>query len=226
MPRLTLFDLDHTLIRVDSNQAWIRFLIDQGRLDRIRYSALAACMEERYRSQVVEIDIEFCEFFIQTLVGLDEDELSLLVAQFLEQAIRPAITSTARALVATHAHAGDTLAIITATNRVITAPIAREFGIEHLIATEPESRVGRLTGRISGMPAMRSGKVVRLEEWLASGALPGARSAGDLEVLRFYSDSINDRALLSYVKEAIAVDPDPALEALAALRGWPVISLA
>jgi HAD superfamily hydrolase (TIGR01490 family) len=222
---LTLFDLDHTLIRLDSNQAWVQFLIDAKRLDARSASAGARAMEQRYRKETVEIDIEFCEFFIGTLVGIEAGDLAFLLGEFVRSRIRPAITARARDLIEAHRKAGEILAIITATNRIITRPIADALGISNLIATEPEYSHGRLTGRVAGVPSMRGGKVTRLRAWLKEGAVPGAEDLNDLKVLRFYSDSINDRALLEVATDAIAVDPDPPLAALANERGWPIISL-
>jgi phosphoserine phosphatase len=111
--------------------------------------------------------------------------------------------------------------VVTATNSFVTAPIAREFGIPHLIATEPERSGGRFTGRVSGTPCFREGKIVRVRAWLDSLGLP----LEGFERSTFYSDSLNDLPLLCLVKNPVAVDPDDSLAAEAARRGWPVISL-
>jgi HAD superfamily phosphoserine phosphatase-like hydrolase len=120
-----------------------------------------------------------------------------------------------------HLEAGDLCAIVTATNSFVTAPIAREFGIPHLVATEPERIAGRFTGRVAGTPCFREGKIVRVEGWLAA----QGRQLRDFPQSRFYSDSRNDLPLLERVTHPVAVDPDPALAAEARRRGWPVISL-
>jgi HAD superfamily hydrolase (TIGR01490 family) len=129
------------------------------------------------------------------------------------------IRATARALV--ERHRGDERVVITATNSFVTAPIAREFGIAELIATEPEERNGEFTGKVRGTPCFREGKVTRLEGWLA-----GRRSAlADYAESWFYSDSHNDLPLLERVSHPVAVDPDDALRARAERGGWPIISL-
>ena len=131
------------------------------------------------------------------------------------------IGGQARALVRKHAEAGDTLIVITATNSFVTAPIAREFGIEHLIATEPEQVQGEFTGRVMGTPSFRQGKVERLEQWLAA----RNTSLAAAERSWFYSDSHNDLFLLERVSDPVAVDADAELSRVAAERGWPHISL-
>jgi HAD superfamily hydrolase (TIGR01490 family) len=131
------------------------------------------------------------------------------------------IGAPARALVKRHLDAGDLCAVVTATNSFVTAPIAREFGVPHLVATEPERANGRFTGRVAGTPCFRNGKVERVEAWLAS---LGRRLEGFAES-SFYSDSHNDLPLLERVTRPVAVDPDPTLAAEAGLRGWQVISL-
>jgi HAD superfamily hydrolase (TIGR01490 family) len=135
--------------------------------------------------------------------------------------ILPMITPAARALVRRHLEAGELCAIITATNSFVTAPIAREFGIEHLIATEPERRNGRFTGRVAGTPCFRDGKLVRLDEWLAG----LGRRLDNFEASTCYSDSHNDLALLERMTRPVAVDPDETLAREAARRGWERISL-
>jgi HAD superfamily hydrolase (TIGR01490 family) len=125
----------------------------------------------------------------------------------------------ARALVARHR--GDLRVVITATNSFVTAPIAREFGIADLIATEPEQRNGEFSGAVAGIPCFREGKVARLEEWLAK---RGSSLAAFAESW-FYSDSLNDLPLLDRVSHPVAVDPDDTLRKHAASRGWPIISL-
>jgi HAD superfamily hydrolase (TIGR01490 family) len=135
--------------------------------------------------------------------------------------IVPMIAPGARQLVRSHRDGGDLCAIITATNSFVTAPIAREFGVPHLIATEPEARDGRFTGRVAGIPCFRDGKVRRLDEWLAG----LGRRFSDYAESTFYSDSHNDLALLERVTRPVAVDPDVQLAAAARQRGWPVMSL-
>jgi HAD superfamily hydrolase (TIGR01490 family) len=135
--------------------------------------------------------------------------------------ILPAISAGARSIVREHRGRRDLCAIITATNSFVTSPIAREFGIEHLIATEPEKKDGRYTGRVAGIPCFREGKVSRLGDWLAG---LGQRM-GDFSESFCYSDSHNDLPLLEQVSHPVAVDPDARLAEAARRRGWPVISL-
>jgi HAD superfamily hydrolase (TIGR01490 family) len=127
----------------------------------------------------------------------------------------------AKDLVAQHQAAGDLCAVVTATNSFVTAPIARAFGLAHLIATEPEPRNGEFTGRVSGTPSFREGKVTRLQEWLAQ----RGQGWNDFAVSTFYSDSLNDLPLLEKVTQPVAVDPDDVLRAHAGRQGWRIISL-
>lgn len=221
---LTLFDLDHTLVPLDTHQEWIRFLADQGVPDRDELLKGARAMDERYRAGGDAVDVGFCEFFIGTLAALPAPVRQEWIARFVTERVAPAITPRARACVL-EAQARGAVAIITATNRLLTTPVARALGIEHLIATEVECAAGIPTGKVAGIPCMRRGKLDCLERWLAHGHLPGIAGRADLGSLTFYSDSINDQPLLEAADRAIAVDPDPALAALAAARSWPVVSL-
>jgi len=219
--RLALFDLDHTLLPLDSDYQWADFLARTGRAgdpDQARRRNEALML--RYNEGRLTAE-QAAEFMLGLLAAHDPADLAAWHGEFMDQVIRPAIRAQARELVARHLEAGDLCAVVTATNSFVTAPIARAFGIPHLIATEPETRGGRYTGRIAGVPSFREGKVVRVRDWLDGQglALDGfAESA-------FYSDSINDVPLLEAVSRPVATNPSPGLRDLAQARGWTVLDL-
>ena len=217
---LALFDLDNTLLSGDSDFEWAQFLITQGVLDREAYAARNLEFYEQYKAGTLDIHI-FLDFQLKPLSRHSRVQLDAWHAQFMQTRILPMIGDPARALVNRHRAEGDTLAIITATNRFVTAPIAREFGITHLIATEAEQVDGEFTGKALDIPCFREGKVKRLEGWLA------AHGASWQTIQRswFYSDSHNDLFLLERVTDPVAVDPDPQLMQTAQARGWPIMSL-
>jgi len=218
--RLALFDLDNTLLAGDSDYEWGQFLVDCGVLEREAYEAQNRAYYEQYAAGTLDIH-EYLGFALRPLAEHSAGDLARWHAEFMRRRVLPMIGAAARDLVRSHQQRGDLCAIVTATNSFVTAPIAREFGVQHLVATEPESRDGRFTGRVAGTPCFREGKVRRVDEWLA--AL--GRRLEDFEDSLFYSDSHNDLPLLERVKRPIAVDPDEALAAHAAHRGWATISL-
>lgn len=217
---LCLFDLDHTLLAGDSDYEWGQFLVDRGVLAREDYEAQNAAFFEQYKAGTLDIH-EYLGFALRPLAEHAPEDLARWHAEFMRDRILPMITPRARALVREHRAGGELCAVVTATNSFVTAPIARELDIPHLIATEPESVNGRFTGRVAGTPCFREGKIRRVEEWLAG---LGQRLE-DFADSRFYSDSHNDLPLLERVRRPVAVDPDAQLAAEAARRGWPVISL-
>lgn len=214
---LAIFDLDNTLLHGDSDHAWGRFLVENHLVDGAEYERENERFYAQYQAGTLDI-MEFLAFALRPLAAHDRAALESWHRRFMHEKIRPMITPAARALVAEHRARGDTLVIITATNRFVTGPIAREFGIEHLIATEPEERDGRYTGGVAGVPCYREGKVTRLREWMQ-------RHRQTLENSWFYSDSHNDLPLLSLVTHPVAVDPDAVLEREARTRGWAIRSL-
>ena len=217
--RLVLFDLDNTLLAGDSDFEWAQFLIEQNVLDREVYEARNQTFYDQYRTGTLDI-FEFLDFQLKPLSRHPRAVLDAWHREFMARRIMPMIRDSARALV--DRHRADTRVVITATNSFVTAPIAREFGIEHLIATEPAQRDGEFTGDVAGVPCFREGKVERLESWLAA----QGRSLASFGESWFYSDSLNDLPLLARVTHPVAVDPDATLRAHAAENGWPVISLA
>jgi HAD superfamily hydrolase (TIGR01490 family) len=218
--RLALFDLDNTLLAGDSDYEWGQFLVDHGLIERERYEAQNQAYYEQYVAGALDIH-EYLAFALGPLAAHAPEDLARWRAEFMRLRIAPMITPAARALVERHRDAGELCAIITATNSFVTSPIARAFGIDHLIATEPEMRDGRFTGRVAGAPCFREGKLVRLAQWLSQ---LGHR-LDQFEESTFYSDSHNDLPLLERVTRPVAVDPDEALATLARRRGWAVMSL-
>ena len=218
--RLALFDLDNTLLTGDSDYEWGQFMCDQGVVDRAAYEAQNRVYYEQYVEGTLDIH-EYLGFALRPLAAHSPADLARWHVEFMASRIRPMILPAARMLVRRHLDAGELCAIITATNSFVTAPIAREFGVEHLVATEPEKKDGRFTGRVAGVPCFREGKIQRVELWLAG----LGRRLADFAESRFYSDSHNDLPLLARVTHPVAVDPDPQLAAEAARRGWPVLSL-
>ena len=215
---LALFDLDNTLLAGDSDFEWAQFLIEQGVLDREVYEARNQAFYDQYKAGTLDI-FEFLDFQLKPLSRHPRAVLDAWHRDFMERRIRPLVRESARALV--ERHRGDLCAVITATNSFVTAPIVREFGIEHLIATEPEVRDGAFTGNVTDVPCFREGKVQRLESWLES----QGRDLASFEASWFYSDSLNDLPLLKCVTHPVAVDPDDILRSHAQAHGWPVITL-
>ena len=217
---LALFDLDNTLLNGDSDFEWAQFLIAEGVLDRELFEAKNLAFYEQYKAGTLDIH-EFLDFQLKPLSRHARKVLDGWREKFMQHKARSMITEPAKKLVAQHRAAGDVCVIITATNSFVTAPIAQVFGVEHLIATEPEQKDGEFTGRVAGVPCFREGKITRLESWMAQHGWNWDSFGASC----FYSDSLNDLPLLGKVKNPVAVDPDATLRSHAEQHGWPVISL-
>jgi HAD superfamily hydrolase (TIGR01490 family) len=214
---LAIFDLDNTLLAGDSDYEWGRFLADRGVVEPGFYERENRRFYAQYQAGTLDIH-EFARFAFKPLAANSLAQLERWRDEFVEEQIRPLILPKARALVEEHRASGRTTLIITSTNRFITEPIAHEFGVEHLLASDPEFKSGCFTGEISGTPCFREGKVTRLLTWLKKQNL-------DLDGSWFYSDSHNDIPLLERVSNPVAVDADSKLAQVARQRGWPLISL-
>ena len=214
---LALFDLDNTLIAGDSDYLWGCFLVEQGIVDGVHYERENRRFYDQYR--VGELDIhEFLDFQLRPLAEHGLETLQQWRQQYIEEKISPILLPRAHELVERHRQQGDTLVVITATNRFITTPIVELYDIPHLLATEPELQDEQYTGRVAGTPCFQDGKVERLDDWLAD-------NQQSLDESWFYSDSHNDLPLLNRVSHPVAVDPDEILEQHAREHDWPVISL-
>jgi HAD superfamily hydrolase (TIGR01490 family) len=220
MNRLTLFDLDHTLLPIDSDYAWGEFTLRLGWVDPVHFKKKNDQFYADYQRGALDIH-EYVEFATQAIRQKGLAQAQQAHAQFMSEVIEPEIKAQARQLIKTHQERGDHVMIVTATNEFVTGPIAKALGVEDLIAVELErDETGWINGRIKGIPSMREGKVARLKQWFAE--------RGDKWVntdITFYSDSTNDLPLLSAVNHPIATNPDEKLRAWALEKGWPILDL-
>lgn len=214
---LAIFDLDNTLIAGDSDHAWGEFLVEKALVDRELYQRQNDLFYAKYVEGSLDI-YEYLRFSLAPLACYPKTQLLTLREEFFAKKIQPLILHKAQQLVERHRQEGDTLLIITATNHFVTEPIAKAFGIEHLIAIELEENETGYTGAPKGTPSFKEGKIRRLEEWMRSQNVSMQDSC-------FYSDSHNDLPLLKRVDKPVAVDPDDALKEYAEQQQWPIITL-
>ena len=218
--KLALFDLDHTLLPIDSDYSWGVFTQDIGWCDPVAFKERNDEFFEHYKAGTLDVH-DYVRFATEAVRVRGPAEAEAAHVKFMQTVIRPAIREEALALVREHQSAGEQVIIVTATNEFVTAPIARAFGVEELIAVSIERGAdGWITGEIAGVPSAREGKVTRVAEWLAARGL----GWGDVEAT-FYSDSINDLALLEKVDHPVATNPDERLRAIAQQRGWRILDL-
>lgn len=214
---LAIFDLDNTLLADDSDYLWGQFLVDQNIVDADYYARENERFYQQYKQGQLDI-LEFLNFSLQPLADNSMHDLIVWRTQFTAEVIQPLLLAPAQELINKHKQRGDTLLVITATNRFVAEPIVNLYGIPHLIATTPEMVDNRYTGKISGTPCFQEGKITRLEQWLTE-------TGHNLQDSWFYSDSHNDLPLLKRVDHPVAVSPDERLKQHAKNANWPIISL-
>lgn len=218
---LTLFDLDGTLIPVDSDHAFGGFMVDVGWVDGAVWGRRNDEFFAQYNAGTLDLPA-YIDFATSAWRARPLEEALAMRERFMAEVMRPALRAEALALVEQHRAAGDLMAVVTATNVFVTTPIAAAFGVEHLIAVDLERDAqGRYTGRIDGIPSFREGKIARVNAWLQG---QGAQW-GEFERVTFYSDSTNDLPLLERVSHPVATNPSPSLAAIASARGWPQLHL-
>ena len=214
---LAIFDMDKTLLAGDSDHAWGEFLVERGLVNSERYKRANDRFYEAYRAGRLDI-VRYLKFVLRPLAENDPADLRRWREDFMSDKVRPMITPAARGLVAKHRSAGDTLLIITSTIEFVARPIAAEFGVDQLIASEGEQIDGCYTGRVLGTPCYREGKVQRLRAWVKE----HSRTLTDSWC---YSDSHNDLPLLELVDHPVAVNPDAILRQHAESCGWQILTL-
>lgn len=217
---IALFDLDYTLLGGDATWEWMQFLMRRGIVDPATFGPRLARYYEEYAVGTLDIH-EFLRFDFEPLALHPRARLEAWRDEYLTEAIEPILLPKAREIIAWHAARGDLAVVVTAANSFITGPIARMYGIEHLLASDPEERDGEFTGEIAGTPCFHEGKVARLEAWLDE----RGRALTDFAESYFYGDSQSDIPLLERVTHPVVVQPDTRLAEIARERGWRVISL-
>jgi HAD superfamily hydrolase (TIGR01490 family) len=219
--KLALFDLDNTLLPIDSDHAWGVFTTMLGWTDAQEFKRRNDAYYAQYQAGRLDVR-EYVLFATEAMRRQGIRRSQEARKEFMRQVIEPAVRDEALALVRLHQQAGDLVAIVTATNDFVTRPIAERFGVTELIATELVLDAnGEPTGAVAGEPAFREGKVARVGQWLAARSLDWS----DMESSMFYSDSSNDLALLERVSHPVATNPSPALRCLAGTRGWRILDL-
>ena len=218
--KLALFDLDHTLLPIDSDYAWGEFTLEIGWCDPGHFKTRNDEFYAHYQAGTLDVHA-YVRFATEAIRLRGEQQALAAREQFLQRVIAPAIQPQALDLVARHRDAGDQVVIVTATNEFVTRPIAERFGVQELIAVNLQRDAsGWITGEIEGVPSMRAGKVTRMAQWLAQRGLDWA----DVDAT-FYSDSMNDLPLLEQVRHPVATNPDSRLRQVAAERGWRILDL-
>lgn len=210
--KLALFDLDHTLLNIDSDHSWGEFLIAEGLVDSVHYRQINDKFYADYKAGVLD-PIAYNEFVFEFLTQHTDEELTALHQRFMQDVVAPQMRPEGAKTIQAHLSLGHTVVGITATSDFITTPIFHAFGIQHVIATQAEHVDGRYTGKVQGIPSYQAGKLIRLNEWLADQTVEESWA---------YSDSINDRALLEHATHPIAVNPDEELLKLAQEKLWRV----
>lgn len=219
--KLALFDLDHTLIPIDSDYSWGQFVVGLGWRDAQSHTQANDAFYEQYKAGTLDI-AAYTRFATGPVREHGLQRASEAHLRYMDEVIRPAMRPAAFDLLKHHQAAGDQVIIVTATNEFVTRPIARAFGVDELLAIDLERDArGEFTGEIRGTPTFREGKVARVEQWLAERGLDWSR----VQHSTFYSDSINDLPLLEKVHEPVATNPDARLQAIAAERGWRILNL-
>jgi len=219
--KLTLFDLDHTLIPVDSDYEWGVFTTSLGWNDAADFTRQNDIFYAQYKAGTLDIHT-YIRFATTALRQQGAIKSEAAHAHFMRAVVQKVIKPQALDLVRAHQAAGDLVVIVTATNEFVTRPIADVFGVPDLIAINlaRDPATGWFNGEILGTPSFREGKVARVQDWLASKQL----NWNDVEST-FYSDSINDLPLLEHVTHPVATNADDRLRAIAQERGWRILDL-
>ena len=216
-PSLVIFDLDNTILNGDSDYAMVNYLVQTNILDESAAIQNQQFIEDYNRG---ELDFDaYTSFALSAYIGLTLEEINQLILPFVAKVIEPLINIFALKMIHDHGDQGDTILLASATNELIVRPIAQRLDIPNVIGTQVEFINNQCSGAYIPPSALGAGKLELVTQWMAR------NDYTEFEDVTFYSDSINDLPLLEAVGHPKVVSPDPALEKIAAARGWAIINL-
>jgi HAD superfamily hydrolase (TIGR01490 family) len=218
MKQLTIFDLDNTILKGDSDYSWIKYMIDSGFVDKDKYTAKNNYFYEQYEKGLLDFN-EYTIFALSTIKGKSVNDINNLMKGFMEKIIEPMINIYILKILHDHNHNNDEMLLASATNSAVVNPIAKRLGFNNVIATEVEIIDGVYSGKVQDIPALGEGKLQKVREWMS------ISNIHDFKNTTFYSDSINDFPLLSVVKNPVDVNPDDKLRKECQKRAWEIIDL-
>jgi HAD superfamily hydrolase (TIGR01490 family) len=205
------FDMDKTLLRVDTAMSWTRFLRRRGELPTPML-ARAIYWSALYKLAILDMDAVFTRL-VADLAGDAEADMLARCDEWFRADVEREIAASGRAAIARHRAAGHAIVLATGSTQYAAGPVARGVGITHILSSRLEVDNGRFTGRAA--PCFGHHKVRLAERWAAEHGIELARSY-------FYSDSYNDLPMMARVGTAIAVNPDPRLRRHARRQGWAI----
>jgi phosphoserine phosphatase len=122
--KLALFDLDQTLLPLDSDQSWGEFTLGLGWVDEASFRQRNNAFYADYNAGCLDIH-EYVRFATRSMRERGMEEAQAAHQLFMQKIIQPAIKPAALELVAQHRAKGETLVMVTATNEFVTGPIAK-----------------------------------------------------------------------------------------------------
>ncbi|GAA0363417.1 HAD family hydrolase [Bowmanella denitrificans] len=217
MTKVTVFDLDDTLLEGDSAQLWLEFLCEQNWPGA--QTALLNCsamMDDYYRGA---LDMQlYMQHWARPLLGASPCQLAPVLARFVSEVIEPRFFKQALTRLQVHLQQGDHTLVISASPAILVKAICDYLQVEHCIGIDLELLQGRFSGKALLPYSLGEGKVIRLRQWFKAQQLEAASQ----HLHTVYSDSINDVPLLQLSCQPQVVNPNPVLLDIASAKGWTV----
>ena len=216
--KLANFDLDHTILKCNSDHSWLDYLTNKGFIKKEEYFEQNAEFQKKFREANVNYK-EYYEFTIQYLRNKSDDYISNIRSDFMKEIIEPSINIYALRLIHKHYDKDDELLLASGTTSIIAGPIAKRLEFKNVVCTKCEQKNNIYTGKIEDPPSLGEGKLINVQTWMQNNGFSNFNGT------TFYSDSILDMPLLEKVEKPVAVNPDKELLRVSQDLGWEIIDL-
>jgi HAD superfamily hydrolase (TIGR01490 family) len=213
--RAAFFDLDKTLVRVNTGPLYVRWRMRQRQMG-LRDLARVSWWSLQYTFGVLDAEA-VSRAAVATLEGVDEAQFRAECAEWVRGEVLPHVTARAKAALRRRRDEGYECALLTSTSPYVAEPVAEALDVEHVLCSRVQVRDGRFTGELTPPLCYGPGKVEQARRWAEEHGKDLSRSV-------FYTDSVTDLPMLEAVGEPRVINPDPRLERVARRRGWAIES--
>jgi len=211
---IAFFDLDKTLLAVNSASLWVSHEVRQGNITRFQ-AARAALWILRYHLGFGAIE-DAMTVAVATLEGVREADIEARTIRWYEEEVASLYRPGAQAVLEEHRGRGDDLVLLTSSSPYLSRPVQERLKLDGILCTRFEVEGGLFTGQPVTPICYGLGKVHHAKQYA------GERDVA-LEDCAFYTDSYSDMPMLEAVGRPVAVHPDPRLKRAAKKLRWPIL---
>ena len=212
---IAFFDLDETLISINSGTSWMQREKKLGRINNW-HMVQGGLMLAFYKFGIIDIEAAFTKA-LATIKDLDESDIEAQTREWFFEDVTKYACPGAWQFLEAHRAAGHKLVLLTSSSPYAGASAAEFFKLDAALTSKYETENGKFTGKPVIPLCYGAGKIHYAKKY-------AEENGYSLEHSYFYTDSNTDLPMLEAVAYPRVVHPDPRLQISCLRRGWPVLN--